>query len=724
MPSEIQSEMFSLLNALSEDRLPREGIKRLEQLVISSREARRMYVRYMNLHGTLAWDAALSEAFAAGNLGEERGAIPSRRGSHSLSAPTERWSVARVGSLAAIATLVLFVSILWLTKKAAPGFVATAETPVASQSPGVSPGGLAGSQHTSPWTAFAPKESLPPVSAPVAVQASAPDSAKISDPNLNRPGDGVTASNPSATKKGAFDVITSAPVSDFEVVSRVNGLIEKKWEEAGVQPAPASDDLEWLRRVHLDLVGHIPDRDSLNRFLTDKRPNKRRLVVESLLQAPDYARNFTTVWINLLVGRANERPINREALAKFLRFQFHDNRPWTETVSKLVAAEGDGNEVGEANFLLAHLNNQAVPATAVTTRIFLCRQVQCTQCHKHPDSQHGGSMADFWELNSFFHQASIVENTKYDPVSGRTEVVSRSLVDKPIGGPTFYDDLGGLMRVAYPKFAGHDVDPDPGIKRRQELARLMTTVDRWELAAALVNRTWNHFFGQGLVNPIDDMGPHSPCANPELLKALADAVVASDFDIQRLNRWIVMSRAYQLSSVSVQTAPGEEPTDDDTPLFNRMNIKPLSAEQVFDSLLIATAADHAGATDWGQVDNQRQVWMNQFFTVMENEENCDASRFDGTFSQTLMMMNGDLVQKAVSNRPGTVLHEIMSSKIDDQERVRQLCRAALGRDPRRAELVAFQSAIKRRGDGKKNDPSVFEDIFWGYLNSTEFAVNH
>lgn len=732
MPTEIQTEMFSLLNALSENRLSREGVKRLEQLVISSREARQMYVRYMNLHGTLAWDVGLSESFTPQKASDTRKSGERRRPA-SVASPAntppgrpERWSVARVGRLAAVAALFLFVSILWLTKKAAPGVVvATAEKPAASPVITASPDPIHQDSLSPLKTqgAFAPRSSVTTSVAPTPVSIPVPATPEIPQLTHGQANSVVTSDQP-VVKSAEFEAISPAPISDFEIVSRINGLIEKKWEEAGVQPAPPAEDSEWFRRVYLDLVGHIPDRVSLNQFQSDHRPNKRRLVVESLLQTPDYARNLTTVWMNLLVGRANERPINREALAKFLRHQFHENRPWTETVTRLVAAEGDGNKVGEANFLLAHLNNQAVPATAVTTRIFLCRQVQCTQCHKHPDSKHGGSMADFWELNSFFQQASIVENTKYDSATGRTEVVSRSLVDKPVGGPMFFDDLTGLMRVAYPKFAGHEVDPDPSVKRRQELARLMTTIDRQELAAALVNRTWNHFFGQGLVNPIDDMGPHTPSAHPELLKELSDAVVASEFDVQRLNRWIVMSRAYQLSSAAGQPSSGDEVADDDTPLFNRMKIKPMSAEQMFDSLLVATAANYVGATDWEQADNQRQTWMKQFYTATENEENCDTSRFDGTFSQTLMMMNGDLVQKAVSNRPGTILHEITSSKMDDQERVRQLCRAALSRDPRRSEMTAFQSAVKRRGDGKKTDPSAFEDLFWSYLNSTEFSVNH
>ena len=337
-----------------------------------------------------------------------------------------------------------------------------------------------------------------------------------------------------------------------------------------------------------------PDAESVDRFLKDASLRKRQLLVDELVRKPDYARNLTTIWTNLLVGRTSDRPINRERLAKFLREQFRQNRPWTETVSRLVAAEGDGNEVGEANFLLAHLNNEAVPATAVTARIFLCQQVQCTQCHKHPDSKHGGSMAEFWELNSFFQQAGIVETSKYNPATGRTEIVSRSLVDREVGGPTYYDDLQGVMRVAYPKFEGQEVDPDPTVKRRQELAKLLTHEGQHELAAALVNRTWAHFFGQGLVNPIDDMGPHSPCANPELLEALTDAVVATNFDTERLNRWIVSTQAYHLSSAQVPGNRADLPVDGEMPLFSRMYLKPLSAEQMFDSLLVATAADRAG----------------------------------------------------------------------------------------------------------------------------------
>ena len=703
MSPEVVTELYSLLDALCEDRQTLAGKDRLEQLVIEHAAAQRLYVSYMHLHGTLAWDAALTDSASLVAYAERSGTPSLRR---------ERWTASRLGMFASLLVTSLLVMF----------FVSRGGGPVVIPSPtgqsdvvGVDPA----------QSGMSP--SLVAEAAVIPALEPGPDVAPIPHVDLHRGALEIPLVAVMPPSTALNEVAPAVPIVDAELVARLDVLMQAKWDEAGVQPSPVADDAEWLRRVYLDLTGHIPDTSSVDRFLGDSRPHKRQLVVDELLQKTDYARNQTTIWTNLLVGRTSDRPINRELLAKFLREQFRLNRPWTETVARLVSAEGDGNEVGETNFLLAHLNNEAVPATAVTARIFLCQQVQCTQCHKHPDSQHGGSMAEFWELNSFFQQARIVEHEKYNPSTGRNEVVSRSLVDQAVGGPTYYDDVKGLMRVAYPKFAGQEVDPDPTVKRRQELAKLLTNEKEGqrELAAALVNRTWAHFFGQGLVNPIDDMGPHSPCANPELLETLTTAVMATNFDTDRLNRWIVSTRAYHLSSAQVPANRADHPVDGEQPLFSRMYLKPLSAEQMFDSLLVATAADRAGAAYWEQAEEHRKAWLAQFYSVMENEENGDASTFDGTFSQTLMMMNGDLVQNAVSDAPGTVLHEILRMAGDDQERIKGLCRAALGRDPKRNELASFQQNLRhRRPEAGANGSEPYGDILWAYLNSNEFAVNH
>ena len=698
MSLDVVSELYPLLEALCENRQTPAGKERLERLVIGQPVARRLYIDYMHLHGTLSWDASLSESASLVAYAERTGAMPVRQ---------SRWSTQRLGIIAGLlSSALLFVFLV---------------------SRGTGPVTVPGPNHVVVVDPV-PPEPISPVVATDAHPGHTPSVANVTPiprVDLHR-GSTPTPPEPVTLPPPVLaEVATPAPIVDAELVARLDSLWQANLDVAGVQPSPLAEETEWLRRVYLDLCGHIPDADSIDRFLADSRPNKRQLLIDDLMQQPDYVRNLTTIWTNLLVGRTSDRPINRNLLSKFLRDQFRQNRPWTETVARLVSAEGDGNEVGEANFLLAHLNNEAVPATAVTARIFLCQQVQCTQCHKHPDSQHGGSMAEFWELNSFFQQAGIVENKKYNPTTGRTDVVSRSLVDREVGGPTYYDDLKGVMRVAYPKFGSQEVDPDPTVKRRQELAKLLTSQGERELAAALVNRTWAHFFGQGLVNPIDDMGPHSPCANPELLETLTEAVVATNFDTERLNRWIVSTQAYHLSSAQVPGNRADLPVDGELPLFSRMYLKPLSAEQMFDSLLVATAADRAGAAYWEQAEEHRKAWLAQFYSVMENEENGDASTFDGTFSQSLMMMNGDLVRNAISDSPGTVLHEILRMKGDDQERIKSLCRAALGRDPKRNELASFQQTLRHSSpDAGTNAAEPYGDILWAYLNSTEFAVNH
>src|SRR6185369_2289494 len=143
-------------------------------------------------------------------------------------------------------------------------------------------------------------------------------------------------------------------------------------------------------------------------------------LINRLLDDPGYARNMTTIWTNNLIGRATPRDINRPALQKFLREAFGRNRGWNQVVSDLLTAEGSSDENGAANFLLSHLNDGAVPATAISAKLFLGMQVQCTQCHNHPFND--WKQNSFWEFNSFFKQARSREVRKYNEKTGRMDV--------------------------------------------------------------------------------------------------------------------------------------------------------------------------------------------------------------------------------------------------------------------------------------------------------------
>jgi hypothetical protein len=149
----------------------------------------------------------------------------------------------------------------------------------------------------------------------------------------------------------------------------------------------------------------------------------------------------------------------------------------------------------------------------------------------------------------------------------------------------------------------------------------------------------------------------------------------------------------------------------------------LAPEQVFESVLVATSADRAGNRYGPERTRRREAWVQQFFEVLENEENGELSRFDGTLPQALTMMNGPLVEAALSGEPGTLLHRVINSRGPDAEKVRTLCLAALCREPTERERNLFTRHVRQSGsEAAKAD--ALRDVFWAYLNSSEFVMNH
>ncbi|HVJ67967.1 MAG TPA: DUF1549 domain-containing protein [Caulifigura sp.] len=688
MTSETRDELFRLLEALCDERLGEEDAARLQQLVLNEADARRMFVEYVSLHGLLYWDAVPEAAsFDLDTI--------LKSGSQPVVTPNRRAGMWRVLISTAAGLLVLggaFFASRFKAPPAVPG-----PNNLAQESPRPAP----------PVDDNLLKNDLPKI-----------------DLSQNHP----------EKKPANSDPVGSAPTPETSLVDNVprgdalaalDSLLEKSWKEAGVTPSGKADDAEWLRRVSLDLCGRIPELAEIERFVADRSPSKRTEAIDRMLTDPAYARHFATVWTNLLVGRTPQRKIDREGLAKFLRDQFWNDRPWSETVTELVAAEGSEKDNGAANYLLAHLNNQAVPATAITARLFLCQQVQCAQCHIHPIVKDWGQ-EQFWQLNAFFQGTKLVEKSKQ--MDDGRRVATRELVNQPAEGPIYYETLGGVMRVAYPSYDGKDIPAEKSTNRRRELARLMSEGQHPQLAAAFVNRLWAQMFGRGFTTPLDDMGPHNPPTHPEILDLLTREFVQSNYDVRHLLRLMCSSKLYQLSSRKTSGNEVDDPETGSPPMFTRMYVKPLSAEQLFDSLLIATTADHtaAGGRD---AENRRDGWLAQFYSAIDNDENTEQTTFDGSLPQALVMMNGDLVKEAISGRPGTFLNKVEALNAPEAAKLERLSMAILARQPTSTELRVFEQSLRPsvRQPGRSvtataaND--ALQDACWAYLNSTEFVVN-
>jgi Protein of unknown function (DUF1549)/Protein of unknown function (DUF1553) len=522
-----------------------------------------------------------------------------------------------------------------------------------------------------------------------------------------------------------------------EQVEKINASISQIWKDYSVKPSPVEDDLKWCRRLFLDVIGRIPSHLELQEFIKDKSDDRKLNLVKRLLEddryTEEYAGNWATVWSNTLIGRNGglERRtlINREGMQKYLRDCFAKNRPYNEMVYELVTATGSTkpgtkNFNGATNFLVMKVNEEdAVQATAAVSRTFLGLQVQCTQCHNHPFNE--WKQQKFWEFNAFFRQTRSLRRFE----NGTRDVDFAELVDEDFAGEgrnpesaeLYFQLRNGVTKVAYPVFIDGTEIGKSGyveqVNRRKELGKMI--VQSPYMDKMVVNRMWAHFMSYGFTRPIDDLGPHNPSSNPELLEELGADFRKSSYDLKQLITWIVMSQPYQLSSRSIPENQSDDPSVGEPPRFTRFYSRQMRAEELYQSLVVATQADRKGTLE--QQENRRNDWMKQFVVAFGTDEGDETSTFNGSIPQSLMMFNGELIREATSLQPGSWLQRIANDKSNVVDKVQHLFYAGLARKARPEELTAAKTLLQAR----KNDAgAMLQDMWWAVLNSNEFIINH
>jgi hypothetical protein len=564
---------------------------------------------------------------------------------------------------------------------------------------------------------------------------------------------------------------SAAAIDDREIIARIDELVGEQLAAHDVRPAPPATDAEWVRRLYLDLVGRIPTVEELDAFAALPRSSARRTLVDRLLgreYEDEYARYWANVWANTLIGRTGGRepnsPTSRSGLLSYLGDSLRANKPYDRMTAELLTATGDAQPSGEqfngaVNFLIGKLDDNAVQAAAKTAQVFLGMSVQCTQCHNHPFNEYRQNQ--FWELDAFFRQARVERDSmgggrsraarlvdvdfggegRMAGVDSRREIFLEmqdgKLVDRDLASsraaPIFYELRNGQVQAAYPAFVDGttlasrlaDRGPEFGnsgllsdVRRREELAKLVLAAP--ELEQAAVNRMWARLLGYGFTRPVDDMGPHNPPSHPQLLAELAKAYRASGFDSKRLLRWIVLSRTYGASSRMESGGAADDPTKGTPPLFSRFYLRSMEPEQLYASLMAATEAD-AGLRDFDR-DLMQSQWLAQFTTSAGNDEGGESTTFDGTISQALMMMNGELVRRACRTDGGGLLDRVARDESSsNREKFRTLYRAALGRQPGGDETGVCNELLAARGG---DVPQTLQDVWWALLNSNEFILVH
>lgn len=709
-----QDYFLKLCHLWCEQQISEPQVDELRTLMLSEPAMQQLFLQYVQLHGQLSWDAGLMTGSELDRSSrEELNELAVARKNITQPAPQRRrWMP--ILALASV-TLLIFTGIGTFTWR---------DTSVHVVSSGLSNDAVretvqgTGALSSLPVTVeIRPDLSKTSVSEPLkplelAGLVPAADAAPASD----------AAPAGDATETRA---LPAAIVDDTFVIAEIDRLISAGWAENRIVAAEPADDYEWVRRCYLTLTGRIPTVSEVSTFVEKQSPRKRTELIDTLLTDQRFAENLSVTWMNLLIGRSNPRKVDADALYSFLNRQFLQNRSWMETVGDLIAAEGRSDQNGATNFLLAHLNDQATPATAVTARLFLGQQVHCTQCHSHPfvKERH---QDEFWSLNAFFKQAERKSLTLTAADGSPRHVWS--LKDSGASGMTFYETLRGQQKATLPEFAGHAMSPDDRRPRRAELVKLLAEDNRNLVAQAMVNRTWAQVFGYGFTNPVDDLGPHNPVSHPELLNYLTQTFVDSDYDVQRLIRWMTLSRTFQLSSVQDEPLMALDVPEHGGPaLFSRAYPRPMGPEQVYDSIRIAIRSAANQPIDSSIGTAHRREWVEQFVQSYGTDENDEQLAFEGNITQALLMMNGEDIQAAIPLAAAEVTGAVQQSTEALQESLERIAMATLNREPSDQEQKVFRGRyriLSRSYPAEQAIRTATEDMLWAYLNSSEFTSVH
>jgi hypothetical protein len=502
---------------------------------------------------------------------------------------------------------------------------------------------------------------------------------------------------------------SAEPLPEGALSQKVDELLAVLWQSQGIQPTEAANDLEFMRRVYLDLAGRIPRVSEVRSFEADASEDRRKRLVDRLLADRDHATNLAAVWRRMLLPDDVDlsRLGGHEKFEEWLADQFGANVPYDQIVRNLLLAEGRVSESGPLIFFGAvKLNPEELAAR--TSRVFLGTRMECAQCHDHPFDN--VSQRDFWSFAAFFARLSRPQ--------GKMEMTSPVLRvhDSPFGEVTI-PESNEIVRPKLPMTDSEIQESEDSPARRTQLVDWLTAPTNAHFARATVNRAWAHLFGRGLVDPVDDMRPDNAAIAPEVLDTLSRDFAASGFDMRRLLQAIVLTRAYQLSSRAATDEPAR------ALCFAQMSIKSLNAEQLYDCIAVATQrapANGGGPSSTSLerfIDNDRRAFIEQFRAPGQ------AIDYHAGIPQALTLMHGALVHNGSDLSTSGLLRSLEAPFFTTDERVTTLYLATLSRPPTNAERALIDSAIATTANEDERR-IVLGDLLWALLNSAEFTFNH
>ena len=485
----------------------------------------------------------------------------------------------------------------------------------------------------------------------------------------------------------------------------VDTLVADKLKKLRISPSDVCTDEVYCRRVYLDVVGLLPTPEESQNFAASTGPDKRAKLVDELLGRKEFAEIWVNKWAELLQVRTVQNRISHKAMFLYYNWlveRLSKNMPMDEMVRELLGASGGTFKNPATNFYQA--TDDKLNLTENVAQVFMGMRVQCAQCHNHPFDR--WTQDDYYGFVAFFAQIGRKQGEDY-----------REMIVFNAGGGETNHPVGG--RVMPPKFLGGVAPDTKGKDRRVVLAEWLASPQNPWFAGSFANRVWAHFFGIGIVEPVDDFRVSNPASNPELLEELGKRFTSSKYDLKGLVRDICNSRAYQRST---KRNPSNE-TDEKN--FAHANLRRIKAENLLDVISQVTETKDKfqglplGARAVQIADGGSSTYFLTTFGRATRETVCSCEvKMEPTLSQALHLLNGGTTNRKIER--GEVVKKMVAAKLEPAAAVENLYLRCLARKPHKEEVDALLPVL---GPGSNQEQALL-DVFWALLNCREFLFNH
>ncbi len=491
---------------------------------------------------------------------------------------------------------------------------------------------------------------------------------------------------------------SSALASPGDLTQRIDAAIAIQLAAAGVTPAPRVTDLQWLRRICLDMTGRLPTLEQIQAFESEFQSAPegiRARWIEALMRNDAFVDAWSWRWARWLQLKVNPTETKAyEAYVAWIREGVASDRSVRDMGGELLTSSGDSHDVGPANF--ARTATDPRTHAELIGSVFLGTRLQCAQCHDHP--------MDRWTMDDYHGLAAIfagVDRGRHVVLTGRGQVIHPR-----------------TKRPAVPRIPGAwDVHgTERGFK---QFSRWAIAGENPTWARVMVNRLWHAMMGRGLVDPVDDFRETNPASHPELLDDLATEFRASGYRIRPILAAIAMSDAY---------ARGRDArlSDVDASFYAQCIERPLAPELLVDAIhdcLGTTAIEDSlnGATRAVHLldASAPQPTLDILGRCVRGNACADGAQSFG-FSQQLHWLNGTALNQPLESK-NTFFSQAIDLGVPNETIVTEGYLRAFSRYPTANELDTWTDQIPLARDPRLQ---WYQDWMWSLMSSPEFLTHH